>query len=281
MSKKSRGFCITINNYIENDIKCMEAIECQYKCWEFEHILEGEGTPHIQGYLYYTNPRGLKGLSNLLPRANVLSANGTAQQCRKYCSKEDNGTFVEYGEMPEPQGKRNDLHEIKELVKSGQATELKIFEAARSYQAAMFGCKFLALQPTAVREKPWIAWYHGRTQTGKTRKAYEILGYDCFTKENSSWNMYSGHTNVLWDDFRIEDAPFNHLLRWFDRYPCQVNVKFGSQKLVFTKLIITCPQHPSDVYKNSKEDVQQLLRRIDEIVFFGGAIITPTSVPLN
>uniref|UniRef100_UPI0040488E22 hypothetical protein n=1 Tax=Shewanella sp. TaxID=50422 RepID=UPI0040488E22 len=60
---------------------------------------------------------------------------------------------------------------------------------------------------------------------------------------------------------------FHVLLRLLDRYPYQVETKGGSRQLLAETMIITCPFMPEEMY-NGREDIKQLLRRIDEIKLF-------------
>lgn len=96
MSKqKFRGFVFTINNYTDEDIVEVMVIaeQCVYLIAGFE---EGEqGTPHIQGYMYFKNPRYL---TKMFTRAWVEAAKGSPLENYTYCSKE--GDFWEHGEIP-------------------------------------------------------------------------------------------------------------------------------------------------------------------------------------
>ena len=114
MSKKSRSFCFTINNYNELELNQLKDIVCKY-------IIIGDeigesGTPHLQGYISFVNPISFESLKRQMPRAHISVANGTAEQNTQYCSKEK--IIYQYGIMPKS-GKRTDLDEIRLLIASG------------------------------------------------------------------------------------------------------------------------------------------------------------------
>lgn len=78
----------------------MWAADYRYLCFGFE---KGKNnTPHIQGYIYYDNPRMLTGVKQDLPRAHLEVSKGSLVQNVAYCSKD--GDFYEDGERPH-QGK--------------------------------------------------------------------------------------------------------------------------------------------------------------------------------
>lgn len=104
MSKRSRDFAFTINNYTISDIALVLSLELVYKA---KYLLAGfevgdSGTPHIQGYVYFKDAKSLDKLKKLLPRAHVEVAKGSPWHNFVYCSED--GDYYEAGEYPQ-QGK--------------------------------------------------------------------------------------------------------------------------------------------------------------------------------
>lgn len=103
MKSRSRAWCITINNWTEIDMEQFGALGWRYCCFAEE---EGEecGTPHIQGYMYFQNPKTGLSLHNKIPRAFLTVARGTLEENQQYTSK--NGAnqhrWLEYGIPPAP-----------------------------------------------------------------------------------------------------------------------------------------------------------------------------------
>lgn len=82
------------------------------------------------------------------------------------------------------------------------------------------------------------------------------------------WEGYDAHENVIIDDFRKDSIQFSSLLRLLDRYAFRVETKGASRQLLAKNIIITCPESPEELFEHTREDIKQLLRRIDEIKEF-------------
>lgn len=92
-----RAFCFTINNYTFEDMQLMiNAGNQRYLVFGFE--VGSEGTPHIQGYVYYDNAITWNSFKKQMPRANIRPASGTAEQNYNYVTKD--GEFYEFGIKP-------------------------------------------------------------------------------------------------------------------------------------------------------------------------------------
>lgn len=285
MSTKTRAWAWTWNNPPAtadpslNQLATAEGIA--YTCWEHE-VAPETGTPHVQGYWYFKNPRTLAGVKKLLPTAHFEPARGSPEQNRAYCSKVEGVQHFELGTLPH-QGKRNDITEVKRMVKEG-ARMPDIIEVASSYQSLRTAELLMKYQPVKQREPPVVRWFYGPTGTGKTRTAVELSGEDVWIsgRDLKWWNGYYGQKNVIIDDFRGDFCTFHELLRILDRYPYTVEVKGSSQQLRATQIIITSPLRPEAVYKGrSSEDINQLLRRITEIRDFPGTEVPGTEVEGN
>lgn len=83
------------------------------------------GCVHYQGYVVFTNGKSLKAAKKKIsPRCHLEVSKGSAEQNRKYCSKD--GIIKEFGDLPQ-QGKRSDLVAVQDAIKKG-ATEKEIAE---------------------------------------------------------------------------------------------------------------------------------------------------------
>lgn len=124
-SKKKQGYCLTINNYTDDDVAgwLLHTETAKYAIVGFE-VAPETGTPHMQCYVYWDNERHFDSMSKLFPRAYICFAKGSAKKNRKYCSKSDD--FYETGELPE-QGKRTDLDDVVDMLKRGAtAADVKL-----------------------------------------------------------------------------------------------------------------------------------------------------------
>lgn len=131
------------------------------------------------------------------------------------------------------------------------------------------------------RIAPTVIWIYGPTGTGKTRYVFdrEDLNDLWLASVNLQWfDGYTGQQAVLIDDFRGNFCSFHSLLRYLDRYPMRVPVKGGFTVWKPTRIYITSSKHPSSIY-NVDEDVNQLLRRIDQIRYTGDAHVVNLGLP--
>lgn len=268
-----RSWLFTYNNPTMSIEECQDMFLHGYKT---KYIVMGAevapttGTPHYQGYVYFASAKSIKDLKNKFQKIHFIIANGTAEQNRKYCLKirtidpKPNEVFIEWGDMPQ-QGKRKDLDEIKKCLAEGCGLR-DVVQIASSYQSVKMAETILKFNEKKRNFKPTVIWIWGPTGCGKTRRAMEILDDPWISGKNLKWwEGYDAHKDVLIDDFRKDFCTFHELLRILDRYPYTVETKGGSRQLLAEKMIITSCFHPSKVYE-TREDVQQLIRRIDEVI---------------
>lgn len=276
MTKRARGWCITLNNYEERDwdtIGDFVRDNCVYGILGRE---QGEGgTPHIQGYLHFSNARTfaavLKRLGN--NRIHLEAAKGTPQQNREYCSKE--GSYVEHGSIP-IQGKRNDLIEIQDKLDSG-VPEMQL-ASEHFAKWCQYRRSFTAYRQLRQRvERNWktnVVWIYGPTGTGKTFRAIgeatrlsQAQPWINFDNSGTWFDGYQGQKTVIFDDFRGE-CPLAFLLRLCDRYPMVVPVKGGSVNWQPRIIYITSNISPREAYGSVDIDLLlPLYRRIEVLEY--------------
>lgn len=116
-----RRWCFTVNNWTEDE-------EAHISAFLDEHCIYGvigsevgeNGTPHLQGFLILPSPQRLSYLRrHVSERAHFEAARGKSSQAAEYCKKE--GEWVEFGSIPNNQGKRTDIDEFKEWVELCEA----------------------------------------------------------------------------------------------------------------------------------------------------------------
>lgn len=284
MSQKLRNFCFTINNWKEEDITLAKQIDYKYIIIGKE--VGEKGTPHLQGYVELSKQMRLNAVKKFFPRAHIEERKGTAQQASIYCKKDNN--YEELGTISK-QGQRNDISSTYEMARNGLSFEkfldtnpnfqnIRIFEIAKSvYQQKR-------------HFKPYVEWIYGPTGTGKTRYVVEHEKDLWISGRNLKWwQGYDNQEATLFDDFRKDFCTFHELLRILDRYPYTVEVKGGHKELNSKRMYISSCFHPKDIY-DTREDVNQLLRRIDKVTAItndnyttvvtqksGGNTIPPTS----
>lgn len=221
---------------------------------------------HQQGYVEFKSKVRMSTLkSKYGDGIHWEQRKGTAEEAVKYCKKD--GDFFENGVYYAPrQGKRKDLDVIRDQINEG-ASFSEVLESATSYQACKFAQLYIANKRVA-KEAPQVYWYWGATGTGKTRAAYEASVNPWMSGVDLKWfDGYNGEEDVIIDDFRKDFCTFHFLLRLLDRYPLRVNIKGGTVQWVPKRIFITCPLPPRAVY-DTREDIEQLMRRITEVKEF-------------
>jgi len=279
-----RGWCYTLNNYTEDEVKLLQSIDCTYHVIGKE-VAPDTGTPHLQGFIYLSHRgRRFGGVKKLpgMTRAHLEEMKGTPAQAKDYCTGmcEKKGFVLndwvwENGELPQTQGARNDINAIKAMVKAG-ATYRDVLEVAVNYQSAKHAALLMDHMSEPIERDPntfRVYWYWGNTGTGKTYTARQEAGPDTWIAGSTLrwWQGYDGHKNVIFDDFRRNVCTFVDLLHYTEHLPWRVEVKGSSRPLRYTRIWITAP-HPPEVMWAGRADgeIEQLLDRIHVIREFTG-----------
>jgi len=259
---RARNWSFTLNNYKEEELVIIKQLKYTYIIIGDE---KGENeTPHLQGYIEFMDNHTLSSIKKSMPRAHLEISKGNGEQNKIYCSKER--VLFEDGKIKQ-QGKRNDIARIRDLVSDG-GNMRSVVQVATSVQSVRMAELYLTYSEQQRNWKPLVKWYYGATGTGKSHAAYEESPDPFTCGETAKWFQgYDGHENVIIDDFRKDFIKFHELLKLLDKYPYLVEYKGGSRQFLAKQIIITSPYHPKDVYDN-REDIDQLLRRIDEIKLF-------------
>lgn len=265
---RSRNYCFTINNYTTEDISACYELQSSSVYMVVGQEVGEQGTPHLQGYVNLKNSMSMSALSKKLRRANLRVAKGTADDNEKYCSKEK--LLFIYGTKPK-QGKRTDIENIREILENSPGNPLReCIENATSLQSIKVAEKYLTYFEKPRNTKPYVLWFHGSTGTGKSKEAFEYMenkygdNFYVANETNRWWDGYDAHPGVIIDDMRKDFTKFHTLLRLLDRYAHRIEIKGGYRQFKAETIIITSCYSPEEMY-NTREDVQQLLRRIDDV----------------
>lgn len=278
-SIKSRRYCFTIPNYTEQELESFHVLaqslnKHHYICFGLE-VAPNTGMKHIQGYIEFNEAQRLIYLQKYVAikrdkkifKFHIEIANGTAEENKKYVSKE--GNSYEFGE-PMTQGTRSDLKEIKEAVRKDpkQLNEI-VHEFGNNYQQLKYAesyqkyC-FIHRDP---QNPPKVFWIFGRSGVGKTKLVYDTFGAENICPVLTKWPAtgYVQQECFLIDDFRPDSMSFDTLLRITDRYPLSLEYKGGQIPLNSSFIIITSPVSIKETYGFNNENLKQLYRRVIEI----------------
>lgn len=235
-------------------------------CWSQE--VGEEGTPHLQGYTAWENPRSLNKFKlSISARLHYEPyTQGSAQQNRNYClgmvekkGFTQNPTFEEVGELP-AQGERTDWNSARTHLQTGSSV-VSVIEA----QPQLLPCiRSLERYQILATSKPLhrdvnVICLIGQSGTGKTRGAYQISPTLYSKPEGQWWDGYTGQKTILLDDY-YGDIPYGQFLKVLDRYPLQIPQKGSFIYAQWDTVIITSNQHPRNWYPQGFTDA--LKRRI-------------------
>lgn len=275
---KAKHYCFTINNPSDDAHEILLAIECEYIVFQKE---EGENkTPHMQGYIKFQYDKRFECVKRLFKPFNphLEKTKGNPKQNIAYCTKEPRlaGPW-EHGTVPLPQGARNDLKDVVDLINKGKTLKEVAEECGVAFikygkGIAEYKNTVAPILPRSV--KPNVAVYYGPSGTGKSYRAeHEALALGSvyrldFRSNNGSadWTGYDGQTSVIINDFYGRGIKWSDLLRLLDAYGNKVSALYRSTEFTSANIFITSNVHPETWYKNiPNHDWSPLQRRIDTI----------------
>lgn len=286
----SRAWIFVVNirdeSLIEEKLLHLQAVieeaieEGKIRFCVFQH--ERVNCDHFQGYIVFKSPVRMTGVKKIVGQtAHVEVRNGSHDQAKEYCTKEDTrvaGPWT-YGDEKEcGQGKRNDLNELKKALDAGKR-EVEIADEmfsvwVRSYKAIE---RYKRLK---LAERNWamdVHVYVGVPGSGKSKRARDENPGAYWKQRSQWWCGYEGHECVVLDDF-YGWLPFDVLLRVLDRYPLLVESKGGQICFLARKVVITSNKGPLEWYQElvskGRVDIQALIRRVTKWVCYrAGGIV--------
>lgn len=268
-STRSRRWCLTWNNPTEDDAKAQMAAPVTYQ------IIGKEGddkTNHDQGYEEYKSLQSFAQMKARYPRAHIEVARGTSQQAADYCKKE--GDWTERGTIMQPQGKRNDIHAVRDMLKDKPTTTLRDILDTHPAVLARYP-KFVetvrrcyAAPTTLSWDDAPNVWFYGPAGLGKSRAARASSTSLYVKMANKWWDGYDNEDDVLIDDFHPDQAKYlvSFLKIWADRYPFPAEVKGGTIMIRPARILVTTQYTHNQLFPNG-EDIAAIDRRFKNHVF--------------
>lgn len=242
---------------------------------------------HLQGVICFTSPRKLNTVKTIIGNNPHIEIAHDLKASISYCGKESTrqlGPF-EFGTAPINQGKRSDLIDLWENIKSEKRVYDIITEDPKMarYEKQIKFMKFLSCEQKSDRTLTGInvLVFWGPTGLGKTYAATSFNPDDYYiceppsTKGSKIWfDGYEGQKLLILDEFTSECCTIEYLKRLLDVYKLKVEFKGGHCWANWTTVIITSNYHPSDWYQapmhiDQSAYLAPLERRIKEIRFFG------------
>lgn len=268
-SQRAKNWCFTINNYTEDELQLVKRIGEDHESHGVHCLVYGlevgdSGTPHIQGFISYNEKQTLRSVKGLLSQRLHGEIARDPHRAFEYCKKD--GEFEQFGSAPKRKGRRTDILEVQEAIRTG----------ATIYDIQDRFFNFYAKYPKAIKEyadrftpaRDWetevqVLW--GETGTGKTRFVHETVKEErreLYMHPGESWfDGYTGQEDVLFDDFNGSEFKLAYLLKLLDRYGFRVPVKGAYVQWVPKRIWITSNKDPQDWYANCHSEQRAALRR--------------------
>lgn len=269
--QRNHNYCITINNYSEEELAYCRANppkDVQYIGFELE--TGDNGTPHIQGFVHYTNAVPFNTVKKHFPRAHIEAMRGSLEHNTKYCSKE--GKLEQYGNKPKSmkEAAKQSAEERWALAKAGKFQQLPP-EQIKTYE--YIHSKY-ADKPKSL-DKLQNVWLCGPANCGKSSTVRRKWP-DYYDKErdNKWWDGYEGEKVVLIDDVDPRhNKDYNlagMLKRWADHYPFNGEVKGGCIKNMRPEMIVVTSQYTiEEVFGYDSKAFDAISRRFWEFRWDG------------
>lgn len=241
-SNKARSFTFTKNNYTDDDVNAIRELCTSAKFAIFGYEVGESGTPHLQGYIQFPNPRALRSVVSL-GLGHVEVARGSPQQNIDYCSK--SGQVEEFGTKPRP-GKRSDLERVRDALKnedlSFDALIADHISVTARYPNFVEKLKRHYHPPTALEGQlhDHNLWVYGPPGVGKTVYA-KGLGEHYIKMPNKWFDGYEGQPILIVEDIGPDQCKMlQHFLKiWGDYSPFTAQVKNSSKYIRPQRVIIT------------------------------------------
>lgn len=265
--ERSRGWCFTINNYTDDDFDIVFAtqFDSRYCVWGKE--VGESGTPHLQGYVYYDNPRSFGGVKLLFPKAHIEKQRGSCKQASDYCKKE--GDYWEHGDLPMSDSDKGEcgkqsIEERWALAKEGR------FEELPPEQYLIY--KRIYHENVVIDDRDELdnIWIFGPSGCGKSRYVRDNFPGFYSKGINMWWDGYAHEETVVIDDIdpsHAEKSSIGYRLKiWADHYAFNAEIKGGMLKIRPKRIIVTS-QYSIDAVFPDEETRAAIHRRFKKMTW--------------
>lgn len=200
----------------------------------------------------------------------------------EYVWKEEtrvDGTQFELGAKAMKRNSEADWDKVWEDAKTGDLMAIPADVRIRTYHTLKRIRKDFDVAPFRPGVVVNVFW--GATGSGKSHRMFEEAyadGITPYVKSSTTkwWDGYRGEERVIVDEFRGQIS-IEHLLKWFDQYPCFVEEKGGQLALKAKTMWICSNLPPEQWYPAMDPETFAALRRRLTVTHFQN----PFNVNLN
>lgn len=259
---RSRGWCFTINNYTWDDEHW--ALTLHWVMEEGQQIavkyvvcgkeVGEEGTPHLQGYLWFNSLKSLSQVKELHGTAHWEPAKADALKNKEYCTKE--GDYFEYGTPPMSQGEKGEANE-KRWDEARKAAEEGNWEDIPSdiYIKYVKNLEYIfkSKQPAVecIDGELVNEWMYGEPGGGKSGLALKENPGAYIKDMDQWWDGYVDQESVIIDDVdKFQKKWARELKLWGQHQPFSADVKGSKRILRPKKLVVTSNYKIDEIWED-------------------------------
>lgn len=238
----SRYWCFTLNNYkyLLNEVRLAKqgVVFLQY-----QEEVGANGTPHFQGYLELNRAQRLSFVKKLkgLKKAHWEKRRGTQEQAIAYCTPAKGGASIDPTFRAGPyimgtpssneQGRRTDLLEIRDKIKTGVAMEVIAndhFASWCRYEKSFAKFATICVAPTGPsftmdqfmvepQDLSKALLLHGPTCVGKTSYALAHFAKPLYVDHIEKLkDLRHDHDGIVFDDLAFNHWPAGTVIHLLD-----------------------------------------------------------------
>lgn len=261
---KARAFQLTVNNLqvLDDVFAYLNSLQTKDYIIAAKEVAPTTGHEHVHIYVHFRTPIRLS--VKKCAGAHIEICRGTPQQNIAYIMK-DGDVILESGDRPQQGGIR-----VQDLEQTHDPSMLP-WQMYNTWQK-------LHARPTKVKVAEWhkevkVIYIQGPSGAGKSLKAHDIMvedGVDEFEEVKhigEFWHgVVDGRGYAVYDDFRDSHVKASEFINFIDYNVHSLNVKGGSVKNNYTKIIITSVQRLGEIYGNMHGEArEQWMRRVELI----------------
>lgn len=258
MSKISRSWCFTLNNYTDDEVTLLKTKSVEAKYVIFGREVGDQGTPHLQGYVYFATKKSLKQLKKFVgARAHLEITRGSFLANIRYCSKEDKDPFI-HGDPPATAQEKGRLSKeyYRKLWEKAVSGDLSTIDAQKKIQhyRTLKQIGLDHINESKNLDDTTGHWITGAFGCGKSHLARTTYP-DAYIKTPTEWwDNYAGQETVIIEDMDPYHVALGYNLKiWADKYAFPAPYKGGIFKSIRPKRIIITSQYlPSEIWKDKK-----------------------------
>lgn len=271
-TNRVRAWCFTINNYTAMDENILNTLgnKSGVVCLFYGKEVGENGTPHLQGYVYFTNARTLVQMKKIHKQWHCEPSRGSHADNWNYCNKGEqpkdeweqhkiegpnygkNKQVTLIGTIPPPQQKNGGeatkakWARTRELAQQGKLDDIEPDHYIKYYTTLnKIATDYLNHLPD-IDARCGI-WLQGKPKLGKSRFAREKYLYDqgklYWKGLNKWWDGYRHEPFVLIEDIQPNLPNITDLSQkmkiWTDRYAFNGEKKGGMMNIRPKRVIVT------------------------------------------